>query len=48
LNELKASIPLGRFGMPEDIADAAIFLTSSKANFITGAVLDVNGGMFVG
>jgi len=48
LDELKASIPLGRFGMPEDIADAAIFLTSSKASFITGAVLDVNGGMFVG
>ncbi|MBN1624030.1 MAG: SDR family oxidoreductase [Clostridia bacterium] len=48
LNELKASIPLGRFGMPEDIADAAVFLTSSRAGFITGAVLDVNGGMFVG
>jgi 3-oxoacyl-[acyl-carrier protein] reductase len=48
LNELRAAIPLGRFGKPEDIADVAVFLTSSKAGFITGAVLDVNGGMFVG
>ena len=48
LAELRSSIPLGRFGMPEDIANAAVFLTSSQASFITGAVLDVNGGMYVG
>lgn len=48
LAELKSSIPLGRFGKPEDMANAAVFLTSSQANFITGTVLDVNGGMFVG
>lgn len=48
LNKLKSSIPLGRFGKPEDMANAAVFLTSPQAGFITGAVLDVNGGMFVG
>ena len=48
LNELKLSIPLGRFGLPDEIAKAAVFLASSKASFITGAVLDINGGMFLG
>ena len=38
-------IPLGRFGSPEDIANACIFLASDKANYITGQVLSVNGGM---
>lgn len=48
IEALKASIPLGRLGVPEEIAAAAVFLTSPQAGFITGAVLDVNGGMFVG
>jgi len=39
-----ANIPLGRMGEPEDIAEAVIFLVSDKAKFITGEVLDVNGG----
>jgi 3-oxoacyl-[acyl-carrier protein] reductase len=39
-----AEIPLGRMGQPEDIAEAVAFLVSDKANFITGEVLDVNGG----
>jgi len=38
------AIPLKRLGKPEDIAEAAIFLASDKANFITGEILDVNGG----
>ncbi len=38
-------IPLGRFGSPEDIANACIFLASKKAGYITGQVLSVNGGM---
>ena len=33
--------------MPEDIADAVIFLASEKARFITGQVLSVNGGMVI-
>ncbi len=37
-------IPLGRIGKPEDIADAAAFLCSDEASFITGAVLTVDGG----
>lgn len=40
-------IPLGRLGQPEDIAEAAVFLASQASNFITGCVLDVNGGLFM-
>lgn len=40
-------IPLGRLGQPEDIAEAAVFLSSQASNFITGCVLDVNGGLFM-
>lgn len=38
-------IPLGVFGTPEDVANACLFLASSKASYITGQVLSVNGGM---
>lgn len=48
LEALSDSIPLNRLGRPEEIADAAVFLVSKQASFITGAVLDINGGMFVG
>ena len=41
---LKA-IPLGRVGHANDIADAVVFLASSRANYITGQVLPVDGGM---
>jgi 3-oxoacyl-[acyl-carrier protein] reductase len=40
-------IPLGRLGEPEDIAYAACFLASDEASFITGATLDVNGGLLM-
>lgn len=36
--------PLGRLGLPEEIADAALFLASERASFITGAILPVDGG----
>lgn len=42
--EIIASIPLGRLGKPEDVAEAALFLASDEASFITGEILDVNGG----
>ena len=43
-DKLTESIPLGRLGTPKDIANAALFLASEEASFITGACLDVNGG----
>lgn len=42
-----ANIPLKRFGRPEDVAAAVRFLCSEEAGYITGHVLDVNGGMFM-
>jgi 3-oxoacyl-[acyl-carrier protein] reductase len=42
--EIIASIPLGRLGKPEDVAEAVLFLVSDSASFITGEILDVNGG----
>lgn len=44
---LKAQIPLGRLGQPEDIAEAVAFLASPQAAYITGVELHVNGGMFM-
>lgn len=41
------SVPLGRFGQPEDIAQSILFLCSPASNWITGTVLDVNGGMLM-
>lgn len=40
-----AQVPLRNFGTPVDVANACIFLSSSKASYITGQVLSVNGGM---
>jgi 3-oxoacyl-[acyl-carrier protein] reductase len=41
-------IPLGRPGTDTEIAHSIAFLASEKAGYITGHVLDVNGGMFMG
>jgi NAD(P)-dependent dehydrogenase (short-subunit alcohol dehydrogenase family) len=41
---LVAGVPLKRAGRPEEIADAVLFLASDKASFITGQIIDVNGG----
>jgi 3-oxoacyl-[acyl-carrier protein] reductase len=43
--ELKTRIPLGRMGSPRDVAAAIVFLASDEAGYITGHVLNVNGGM---
>jgi 3-oxoacyl-[acyl-carrier protein] reductase len=43
---IRALIPAGRMGTPEDVAAAVAFLASDGAGFITGEVLDVNGGMW--
>jgi 3-oxoacyl-[acyl-carrier protein] reductase len=44
--ELNALIPMRRFGEPDEVADAVLFLASSKASYITGAVLSINGGLY--
>ena len=46
-NALK-NIPLGRIGTPEDVAGSVAFLASEEASYITGHVLDVNGGLHMG
>ena len=43
---LRALIPRGRMGTPEDVARAALFLASRESDFITGEILDINGGMW--
>jgi 3-oxoacyl-[acyl-carrier protein] reductase len=45
--ELKTRIPLGRMGTARDVAAAIVFLSSDEAGYITGHVLDVNGGMYL-
>ena len=44
---LAKKIPLGRFGQPDDVACTALFLASDDAQFITGATINVNGGMYI-
>jgi 3-oxoacyl-[acyl-carrier protein] reductase len=45
--ELKTRIPLGRMGTASDVAAAIVFLASDEAGYITGHVLDVNGGLYL-
>ena len=45
---LAKSIPLKRFGKPQDVANAVLFLTSDEASYITGHVLTVDGGLTLG
>lgn len=44
LEKMAAELPLGRFGQPEEIADAVLFLASRRASYIVGALLSVDGG----
>lgn len=48
LRGLEKMVPVGRLGEPADTAAAVCFLVSEKAGFVTGTVLDVNGGMYMG
>ncbi len=41
---LAAQVPLGRLGLPEEVADGIVFIASDEARFITGHVLNVDGG----
>jgi len=45
LDKVKVRVPLGRIGMPDEEAAAIVWLLSDEASFVTGAVLDVTGGM---
>jgi 3-oxoacyl-[acyl-carrier protein] reductase len=47
LDMMKEKAPLQRLGMPEDIANAYLFLASDEASFVTGAVLSVDGGLVI-
>lgn len=46
-DEMLKAIPLGKFGTPEDVAQAVLFLASPEAGYITGQVIHVNGGMYM-
>jgi NAD(P)-dependent dehydrogenase (short-subunit alcohol dehydrogenase family) len=41
------AIPVGRIGTPEEIGHVAAFLASEQSGYLTGAVIDVNGGTFM-
>ena len=45
--DLKRLIPMERLGKPEDVAEAVLFLVSEESNYITGHVLNVNGGIYM-
>lgn len=45
--DLVDRIPVGRLGQPQDVADLILFLSSEHAGFITGAVVDINGGFLI-
>jgi NAD(P)-dependent dehydrogenase (short-subunit alcohol dehydrogenase family) len=47
-NSIRAGIPLGRFGQPEDIANTALFLASDESAYFTGEILFPDGGLFTG
>ncbi len=48
LEHVAASVPLGRVGQPQDVADAVLWLCSDRSSFVTGAVIPVDGGRLAG
>jgi len=45
LDMLKSNIPLGRFGEPQELGDMITFLASERSAFVTGSVVQVDGGL---
>ena len=45
--KVREQIPLGRFGLPEDVAGIVAFLVSEEASYITGQIIRVNGGLYM-
>jgi NAD(P)-dependent dehydrogenase (short-subunit alcohol dehydrogenase family) len=45
--DMRDKVPLGRFGTPQEVADVVAFLCSAHSSFITGEVVDVNGGFLI-
>ena len=45
-DDLKKLIPVGRFGKPEEVAALVAFLASDEAAYITGEVININGGLY--
>ena len=48
IEDLNASVPLGRIAKPDDIADVVVFLASNRARYMCGTLVEVNGGKPVG
>lgn len=46
LEDMKKKIPLGRFGLPEEVAGVVSFLASGDSSYITGHTISVNGGLY--
>jgi 3-oxoacyl-[acyl-carrier protein] reductase len=47
LRDLRGRVPVGRFGQPQEVADLVAFLCSAHAAYITGEVVDINGGILI-
>jgi 3-oxoacyl-[acyl-carrier protein] reductase len=47
MEKILAQIPMGRLGRPEEIASAVTYLVSPEAGYITGQVIDINGGLYI-
>ena len=47
VTSIEERIPLRKFGTPKDVADLVVFLATNEGNYITGQVLQVDGGMVI-